>query len=192
MNISHTDIVNMSIQMVGGKSIHSLTDETDRSTEALACRVHYPLTRRAVFRSHPWNCISKQADLGATTGTPLWGYSYIYAKPADYIRLIRFSDHRAKWRILGDKIYATCSYPYIEYVWACEDSTKYDELLIETMVCALAVAIAIPVSGQPEKVQSSLEKFKQIWEPIARTVDAMENSQEIIQTTTLMDELLYS
>jgi len=192
MNISQTDMCNMAIQMVGGTPIHSLDDLANRSTEALACRTNMPLIKRAVFRSHPWNCISKQADLGASQGTPSWGYQFIYTKPTDYVRLIRFSDHRAKWRVYGKQIFATCADPYIEYVWACEDTTQYDELLIMTIVAALAVVIAIPISGQLEKVQLALEQFKNIWEPIARTADAQENSQDIIQTTTLSDMLHFS
>ena len=56
---STVDICNSALNMLGGATIISLTEN---SKNGRLCNQRYEPVRDAIFRSHPWNCLIKRID----------------------------------------------------------------------------------------------------------------------------------
>ena len=56
---------------------------TEDSKNARLCNARYTQVRDSLFRSHPWNCLTKRVELARDTDTPSWGFSYQFTLPAD-------------------------------------------------------------------------------------------------------------
>ena len=72
MAASDIELINRSLALLGIESITSLSDNTKQASVA---RVLYNDTRAAVFRGHPWNCLTKRASLPTDVTNPVYGFS---------------------------------------------------------------------------------------------------------------------
>jgi len=96
------EIVNMGLLRAGVEPITALTEDTVRARAANAA---WPIARRQVLRSHPWNCATRKRNLAAAysfqavnSHRPVWEYAYSYRLPTDYLRMLEV-DTDPDWRI---------------------------------------------------------------------------------------------
>ena len=82
---SIVDICNGSLNQLGASTILTLTED---SKNARLCNARYTQVRDSLFRSHPWNCLTKRVELARDTDTPAWGFSYQFTLPADCLRVL--------------------------------------------------------------------------------------------------------
>ena len=83
---STVDICNSALNMLGGATIISLTEN---SKNGRLCNQRYEPVRDAIFRSHPWNCLIKRIDLAANTETPNFQWKFQFTLPSDCLRVLR-------------------------------------------------------------------------------------------------------
>jgi hypothetical protein len=83
MSISDTSICNMALGRIGATRINDFSDDTESSSEAIQCRLHYETTRDAQLRSNLWRFARARETLSANVTAPDFEYSYAYDLPAD-------------------------------------------------------------------------------------------------------------
>ena len=144
---STVDICNSALNMLGGATIISLTEN---SKNGRLCNQRYEPVRDAIFRSHPWNCLIKRIDLAANTETPNFQWSYQYTLPADCLRGLRTENSNLSgeetYRIEGRNLLTNQATIKIQYVAKITDTTQYDTLLIETISARLAAELCYPIT----------------------------------------------
>jgi len=177
------NIINRALALLG---IDSITSLTDGSKPAATASVLWDDTRAAVFRAHPWNCLTKRVALAQSTVTPVYGYTYQYQLPADFLRLIRLENATDNYQIENDFILYDNDTLNIQYLALITDVTKYDTLLIDTLAARLAVDMAQPLlqsTTAMEKMWAMYDlKLKE-----ARYVDAQENCQDVLDADYWID-----
>tara|TARA_R100000951_G_scaffold107659_1_gene103248 strand:- start:1594 stop:2199 length:606 start_codon:yes stop_codon:yes gene_type:complete len=177
------NIVNRALTLLGVNTITALTD-TDKA--AATASVLWDDTRAAVFRAHPWNCLTKRVALSKDSAAPAYGYSAKFQLPADFLRLIQLEDPKENYQIENDFILYDGTALNVQYLALITDVTKYDTLLIDALAARLAADLAQPLlqsTTAMEKMYAMYElKLKE-----ARYVDAQENCQDVLDADYWLD-----
>jgi hypothetical protein len=196
---STVDIANYALNMIGASNISSF-DENSKSGRLVNQR--YSSARDAVFRSHPWNCLIRRAELAQETQTPAFGYTYQYALPTDpyCLRVLEFSNGSLSYPqdnmfsnrggpvfvIEGRKLLTDEGTARIKYTARVTDPQEYDASLVEALAARLAMEIAYAVTGSTTVVQlvTALydEKLRE-----ARFVDATEGAPQKIEASDFIE-----
>jgi len=175
---STVDICNSALNMLGGATIISLTEN---SKNGRLCNQRYEPVRDAIFRSHPWNCLIKRTDLAANTETPNFQWKFQYTLPADCIRVLRTENsnlsNEEQYRIEGRNLLTNQSTIKIQYVAKITDTTKYDTLLIETISARLAAELCYPIT-QSSTLMDRMFALYDAKLKEARFADATEGSSD--------------
>ena len=79
------EICNSALNQLGASAITSLSEN---SKNGRLCNARYNTVRDAVFRAHPWNCLTKRITLAADTTAPDWGYTHAFTLPSDCLRVL--------------------------------------------------------------------------------------------------------
>ena len=92
---STVDIANYALNSLGASNITAL-DENSKPARIVNQR--YEAVRDSVFRSHPWNCLIRRAELAQESTAPTYGYGKQYALPTDpyCLRVLEFSNGSLK------------------------------------------------------------------------------------------------
>ena len=175
---STVDICNSALNMLGGATIISLTEN---SKNGRLCNQRYEPVRDAIFRSHPWNCLIERTDLAANTETPNFQWKFQYTLPADCIRVLRTENsnlsNEEQYRIEGRNLLTNQSTIKIQYVAKITDTTKYDTLLIETISARLAAELCYPIT-QSSTLMDRMFALYDAKLKEARFADATEGSSD--------------
>lgn len=185
MNSSELQIWNLALDLVGQTPVVTIDEN---SIAARKCRLRWYHVREAVFRSHPWKCISKQASLTAAAAAPLHNWLYAFPLPADYVRMIGMDLASRQYKTYGSVLYTNTSPAEIDYVYRCTDCTRYTGDLEKCLYLNLAyeLAYSIPQSVEiADRIKADLEKF---FLPLARFTDSVEGGSEETESDTLTDE----
>jgi hypothetical protein len=184
MNLSEVDICNGGLDFVGAGTIVSLTED---SLAAAACRRHWPITRQEVLESHPWKCVSKQATLATTTTAPLFGFSYAYPLPADFVRMIGTEDPDDLFTVHNGILHCDLSPAYIDYVYLCVDPTRYSAGLVNALQMHLGYRLALALRQDANLADTILKHLETFFLPIIRHADATGRGVRTMNQSTLTD-----
>lgn len=122
--------------------------------------------------------------------TPAWGFAYAYYLPADYVRLVSLYDPDAEYREVGGLLHTDLLNPEIEYVYDCQDPTKYSPDLVRALYLNMGYEMAYCLTQNPEigdRIKADLEKF---FLPIARFNNSVGAGLETPKSDTLTDLFL--
>jgi hypothetical protein len=184
---SPVSICNNAIIKVGGKLITSLNDATN---EAKACRTLYEDVRNAVFREHPWNCVTDRKVLNELEDTPPFGFDHQFQLPTDCLRVLTLNDERIplirngmvypghdqkRFRIEGRKLLTDETEAKILYISKVDDPNQYDPLLLEAVATRLAAEIAYPITRNASLVTTMWNTYHSKF-GISRSADGMEGT----------------
>jgi hypothetical protein len=164
---STVDIANYALNIIGASNISAL-DENSKVGRLINQR--YESVRDAVFRSHPWNCLIRRAELGQETDAPVFGYSKQYALPTNpfCLRVLEFSNGSLSYPqdnmtsntggpvfvIEGRKLLTDEDTARIKYIARVTDPQQYDALLIDALSARLASEIAYAATGSNQRVSA--------------------------------------
>lgn len=196
---STVDIANYALNMIGASNISSF-DENSKAGRLVNQR--YANARDAVFRSHPWNCLIRRAELAQETTAPAFGYAYQYPLPTDpyCLRVLEFSNGALSYPqdnmfsnnggpvfvVEGRKLLTDEGTVRIKYIARVTDPNEYDATLIEAISARLAMEIAYAVTGSTTVVQlvSAMydEKMRE-----ARFVDATEGAPQKLEASDFIE-----
>ena len=178
-----TDICNLALGRLGARRLASF--ESDVSTEAKACRLHYEQVRDGLLRRHPWDFATTSKVLSKLTDAPLSEYACAWQMPGDCVRIIRISSglvnrpiqnfSRRGRALLTDDLSAV----ELVYVTRAVEIPYWDSLFTDALALKLASAIAGDVCQNPALISEVRSEFESLALPTAQTADAKEaNSGE--------------
>lgn len=177
---SPTDVANLALAEIGAKRIQDL--ESDSSTEAVACRLHFEHCRNTLLRRHPWSFAEKSQELTQDANPPAndaeWDAAWIL--PVDFIRLIRIPGDgpnapRDRFGLSGKRL-LTRGLDEVHLVYITNETPvpEWDDLFVDALRFKLASEIAEDLTGSPQRADSALTKLEQLALPDAALADAQE------------------
>jgi hypothetical protein len=196
---SNVDIANYALNIIGASNI---SDFTENSKPARLVNQRYDGIRDAVFRSHPWNCLIRRAQLPQEVTAPAFGYARQYSLPTDpyCLRVLEFSNGSMSYPqdnmtsnsggpvfvIEGRKLLTDEGTARIKYVARVTDPNEYDASLTEVLATRLAMEIAYAITGSTSVVQAAAAMYDdKIRE--ARFVDATEGAPQRIEASDFIE-----
>lgn len=180
MATTETDIANLALSEIGSKLINSI--DSDGSSEARICRLHFAPVRDGLLRNHGWNFATRRASLSLLAEVPLSDWQAAWQMPLDCVRHLRVSTGDAMisgqdFSIEGRKLLTRgCQAVSIVYVSNAAPVAEWDSLFVEAMTVLLASRVAGPLTQSPQLAGDLLARFQRLALPSARTVDAREVS----------------
>lgn len=179
-----TDICNMALSRLGEPRISDIDENTPRG---ISCRTHYEVVRDSLLRSHPWNFAVSRALLSQSATAPAFGFSYAYALPSDFLRLMTLNGIQAEmcvseYTLESGQILTYSDEAKITYVRRVTDPTAYDPIFLEVLAFRLASAVAMDITSDLEK-RDSMEQFAALRLSAATFTDSGENKARIAPTT---------
>lgn len=108
------DIINSNVlPRLGAATVTSLT-QTKASRAAV---IQFKHSLKALLCAHPWDSLKKQATLTAATGiTPIYGYTYAFALPKDFCRIVEEEPTGWSYDLVTDYIYSNSTTFQLSYV----------------------------------------------------------------------------
>lgn len=159
---TETEICNMSLGRLGSSRLDDY--DTDTSVVSIHCRLHYPLTRDVLLRSHDWSFATKRVILTDKT-TPDFEFDHAYQLPSDFLRFnigYELDTTSAKpYVIEGTKLLTNEDDVYIVYIAQITEVSKFDCLFTELLVLQLALKLIPPILGTGStavKLKEDLQK----------------------------------
>lgn len=196
---STVDIANFALNIIGASNISSL-DENSKPARLVNQR--YEAARDFVFRSHPWNCLIRRAELAQEVDTPAFGYAKQYALPTDpfCLRVLEFSNGSLSYPqdnmlsntggpvfvIEGRKLLTDAGTARIKYIARVTDPNEYDAGLTEALAAFLASELAYAITGSTSVVQIATALYSEKLRE-ARFVDATEGAPQKLEASDFID-----
>jgi hypothetical protein len=157
---SKVDICNRALGAIGEDTIMELNEGTEPARQ---CAIHFDGARDFVLRQYPWSCAKATVELARLTDTPLVGFSYKYAMPADWLKTVKVSEDTAgtepKHRRVGKTLETDAETIYLEYVRQIEDTTYFDSILIDAIAYYLASKIAYSLTQDETQAPKMLQLY---------------------------------
>jgi hypothetical protein len=185
---SKIQICNRALSKLGAERITSLDDDVK---SARAMKSAYDFVLAAELRAHNWNFSIRRAELAALSSATVWGFSYQYALPVDFLKLIEIrdlysssnvQDYRTTpaplWQVEGGVLMSDAEAPlYIRYVSQVSDPNLYDAAFSEAFACRLAAETAEEITESSGKVQTAWKLYERSVMEALRS-DAIEQPAE--------------
>jgi len=185
MSLGKIEICNHALLKVGADTIASLdvAQATDDGVifSAKLCNVLFDQALVETLRMYTWNSATKRTQLTRLAEAPAFKYSYKYALPVDYIRLINLYDSTdayddgTEWSIESGEILTDYDAAYLKYVAKPEDVSILDPLAQQAVICNLAIKLAVPMQLDEKLQNNLLTELQTIILPAARSIDTIEN-----------------
>lgn len=177
--MSKLEIINKALGILGANQIKTLEDKT---LEAEAGRKMYQPALDSVLAETDWTFAIKRALLPLSENKiPAWGEGNYFELPADMIKIVDVMNRRIPWRREGDFIFTPASEFGLVYVSRCVDPTYYPSYFIDALAAKLAVDMCYLITNSTEKTNFLIELYKGEYLPIAKTKNAREKSNPIIE-----------
>ena len=180
---SVVDICNSALNKIGASNIAALSED---SKAGRLCNQRFDFIRDALFRSHPWNCLTQRVTIAPDSSAPEFEFTKQFTLPTDpfCLRVLGLSNPNIIYRIEGRKLICNESSIEMLYVGREIDVNKYDTLLVETLAMLLAADIAYTIVGSSTLAENLKAQAKEVLSG-ARFVDASEDNA--INTNVLAD-----
>jgi len=182
MATSKVQIANLALTHVGGNPITSLTDDTN---EAKSVNQVYDLVRDAVLADHPWNFAVKRIVPGLDDTTPVYGFSYRFDLPTDYIRLVEIEDN-PPYKISGQFIECDSSVIKIKYIAENDMPTEYDYMFVMAFGLRLAATICERLTQSGTLAKELMEAYRLALKN-AKTVDSQSDEPDDFEANLWLD-----
>lgn len=178
---SVTSICNMALGALGAQRINDF--ESDDSTEAIQCQLHYTQTRDALMRSHEWRFASDRATLSQDSTDPDFEWDNQFILPQDFMRFKSFfADNGSvdqtvvfSFAIEGQRLLTNENTVEIRYIKKVIDPTKFDPLFVEALVAQLSVKMVMPLAQDRLLRRELLDTLREVMARV-RLVDKAEQN----------------
>lgn len=187
---SQVDIYNRVLTKIGSQPVTSVDDTSE------ACRVLnrcYNSILAAELRCNNWNFAIERVVLAADATAPAYGYDTRYSLPADCLRVIEIDGLSGTNETIGsigrkeadytiEQGYILCNETgslNVRYVKKQTDTSKFDSLFIEGLVCRLAFEVCEAIINNASKKKYYEQEYKGFISD-ARRVDAIETPPEAL------------
>lgn len=171
--------------MLGSQPINAMDEVSDGAK--LASNL-YAQVRDQLLRDHTWNCAKKRVALAPDAATPEFDYSYKFALPFDWLRVIQVGQRgeRTDYRIEGTFILCDDNPLYLVYVYKNTVEATWDSQLVHAMTLSMKAAMAYAVTKSTSVREDARQELKDFLKR-SRSIDGQDEPSE-----TLGDERLYN
>lgn len=180
MATSIVDICNNALVRIGSKTITSLSDG---DKVANACNTVYARARDTLLRQHLWNFAITRTELASEEDAPVFGFSYSFPLPADFIRAVKLDDTDSPYKIEQGKLVTDSSTAQLVYVARIEDVTKFDPLFVEALTLSMAINLTYVLIGSNTREASLKEELRSVLF-LAKQVDGQDDTPDSMRPTT--------
>jgi len=169
-------ICSAALSLLGDKPISSLT-EVNRVAATLCSNI-YPLAKREVMRSHPWNCLVTRVVLAPLVATPAFEWGFQFTLPGDCMRVLSvgYDGCPEDYRLEGKRILARTNTLRLQYVAELGEG-YWDALLVEVMTKRMVKDLAYPITKSGTLAELKAREYEMAAKK-ARAVDGQENPPE--------------
>lgn len=175
---SVVEICNKALSLLGQNLI---TDFSENTPEALACRTHWPFVRNQVLRSHPWNCAIERKAIPRLLDAPVNEFTYKYQLPADCLRVLSIDPDQI-FSIEGRTLLCDTDSIILKYIKELSDSSQYDPELADALSYIMASELCYQMTSSTSQVDylrtTGEEKLSN-----AKASDALEGRQKEVRQT---------
>jgi hypothetical protein len=175
MSISRTDICNKALVLVGGKSITSLTENSDN---ARYCAELIDSVIDETLCMHNWFCAEHRRIVATNADYEPDDYDYAknykYLLPANpYCLLVRrFNNGKTPYEIQGRWLYSDASSCELVYTKRITDTNEFTPLLVEAIYTQLAVKLTFPLKQSKTLRAELIEYLEMVILPRAKGREA--------------------
>ena len=157
-NYSEVNICNLALNQLSEQEIGGLTES---SKAARLCNRYFEQSRDELFRAYDWNFASSRVVLAQLSDTPLFGWDFAYALPADFL-MLRNRETYGLYRIEDGKLLSDLDSTEfnIRYTRRIDDYNDCDPLFIECWYLYLAYKIAMGLTGDRTLRGEMLQYYK--------------------------------
>lgn len=172
--VSVVSVCNRALSKIGDEiQIASLDDS---SKPARYCKILYPEVRDMVLRSYLWRFALKRYLLAPLCEKPLFDWIYLYAVPADCLRVWRAAGDVA-YQVEGKRILCNENPFAFTGVSRVENPDDFDSFFVEALALKLAGELAVPLAASVSLKSELAKEYADVVRQ-ARTLSAMEGAQE--------------
>jgi len=177
---SEVAICNAALAKVSNNRIASLTEG---STAGDLCNEMYGRVRDRLLRRHIWNFNKKRVKLAQLATAPVFGWTYAYQLPSDWVRNIAVYPDSAGigqthgYQVEGRRILSDHENIYLVYGARITDPNDFDDMFREALAYALAVELAVPLAKSATLRDRMNEAF-QAYVMEAQTIDGQDDPPE--------------
>ncbi len=189
MATSEIELCNLALSAIGQDNIVTLSPPQPDGPSAEQCVLHYAKQRDTVLRSHWWNAATKRVTLALISGSPIFGYTFAYQLPTDYIRLCDVNEdglltfRLTRYRVEGRQILTHDSTGNAIYVHRLTNVSQMDEGLKDAIVALLAAKMCIKLTGDETRKRELMKEFEEVVNE-ARAADSTESGQTVLQASS--------
>ena len=177
--MSRLDIMNKALGMLGANQIKTENDET---LEAKAAKKMYQSSLDSILAETDWSFAIKRSLLELSEDKqPAWGNGNYFELPADLIKIVDVMNRNVPWKREGNFIFTPASEFGLVYVARCIDPTYYPSYFIDALAAKLAVEMCYLLTNSTEKTNILIDLYRGEYLPIAKTKNAREKSNPIIE-----------
>lgn len=171
-------IASNALLMLGAQPINDFNEDSDRAR--LASNL-YESARDLLLRSHPWNCAVKRVVLSPDIMAPVFGYTYQFTLPGDWLRTLSvgIAGEEIDYRIEGRKILANDSTLKLRYICRNNQESSWDTALIDAMTKTMAAMMAYAITQSTSKEELEFRKLERVLTQ-ARAIDGQEDPPETL------------
>ena len=185
---SEVSICNRALRVLGVQPISALGEDSKAGAWA---QQTYADARDALLAEYPWNFAIKREALAASVSEPVWGYAYLYALPADCLRVLAVEgepeSYTDPYKIEGRSIATDAAAPLnIRYIARVTDPAQFFPLFVEALAARLAAEGAFHFTGSTAREAQLAERYRELVAN-ARRYDAQEGTAEGLVASDWLD-----
>lgn len=169
---SKVDIVNMALSVLGSKQTIQDID-SDQSTEARTAALHYENALKTALSFTDWSFATTWGTSALLSASPPGDWSYMYAMPANAIRIIGIIDsldsrmnrpakfHRSNYQ--GQLVLLTdTKSPTWRYIFLNDTPASYSPEFVDALAAQLAYRLAMPLTRKLDLQVRAQENYKSL------------------------------
>ena len=182
---TRVSICSNALLLLGGKTINSLDEGTDRAS--LASNL-YDSVRDSLLRSHPWNCAVKRVILAPDTETPAFDYTAQFTLPGDWLKTISVGPdgYEVDYKHESGKVLANGTSLALRYISRNDNEATWDSMLVHAMELKMAAEMAYPITGSASMADLMNGKLLQHLKA-ARAVDGQDDPPQTLGDFRLLN-----
>lgn len=188
---SQVKLANRALTKIGSARITSLDED---SKAAATINSMFQDVLDAELRAHNWHFSKTRALLPKLSTPPLFGFSYAYQLPSDFLKLIQIGDFpiypradtRGLFSIEDGQLLTDIDAPLpLRYIKRVTDVNKLDALFAETFACRLAFESCEAITQSATKKQAASAEYADALKNAIRANAIERPSQAIVDDTWL-------
>lgn len=142
--MTKTEICNRALNFLGESPI---IDIESSGPNNVSLRNAYTFALEDSLRSHTWNFALARVSLAQLSSTPIFGYTYQYQLPSDFLKL-KETDSPYPHTIEGDMLLSDDTTMSIIYIKRITDTEKFDSSFANYLAVRLARELAYNITAE--------------------------------------------